>query len=80
MIITGTHPSNDRNCGGVGLMPDSNPTGISAIIYNSDGKAIWSINDLDNVNQNLNWPAPLQSPVYAVKDYPRFYVVNIYIS
>jgi len=69
----GTHPAEDRNCGG-NLVPASALTGVSVKITTPSGDLLWSIDDLDNVNQNLNWPAPSQSKAYAIKDYPRFYV------
>ena len=50
------------------------PTGISVKVTNIAGDLLWSIDDLDSVDQNLNWPAPTQSQAYAIKDYPRFYV------
>lgn len=54
--------------------PKPTPTFISATVYSPTGESLWSITDLDLVDQNLAWPAPLQNVAYAIKDYPRFFV------
>jgi len=35
---------------------------------------VWQGNLETNVSSWLQWPAPLSAQVYAIKDYPRFYV------
>jgi hypothetical protein len=64
----------DSIAGGL-VSPNLGPkTGISASVLSPDGTLLWHADDLAAVGQELNWPSPLNSTAYAVKDFPRFFV------
>ena len=57
------------------VSPNLGPkTGIAASVTSPDGELLWYTEDLATVDQNLNWPSPMNSTAYAIKDFPRFFV------
>jgi hypothetical protein len=70
-------PAHDRVSGGdITGHAGPNPTHVKVTVADkATGVILWSVDDLDSVSQNLNWPSPgYNQTIYAIKDYPRFYV------
>jgi alpha-glucosidase (family GH31 glycosyl hydrolase) len=71
-----THATLATDFYSVSLAVETKANGCVAIgaTVSSNNTVVWSSADLTSVTARLRWPDPAQSPAYAIKDYPRFFV------